>query len=194
MKKLFIYTVLLLTSWLANATDLLTDNLIAEDDFSTFGFAINHNGEDLIFELSASEINTKPIYEEELPIEKYNSNYFSHIIADEINCKYNCENKSRTADTGSTLHPHHGDGVFLSRSATQAIFLANKKCFDFKANNLNIYGSFGILAPYFHLDTTFSSLKDVDYFVDQVPVLNDNHSDPDYKVQITLKFKCAFKL
>ena len=193
MKKIFICTVLL-TSWLATATDLLTDHLIADDDFNTFGFAINHIGDDMIFELSESEINARPIYEEVITFEEYDSNYFSHIIADEKNCKYNCENRGKAAGSGTTLHPHHGDGVFLSRSATQAIFLANKRCFDFRANNMNIYGDFDILAPYFHTDTSFSSLTSVNYYADELPVLKDSHSDPDYKVQFTLKFKCAFKL
>ena len=91
--------------------------------------------------------------------------------------------------------PNHGGGVFrASGSSTSARLLAAEVCDQYLYDHIYIGLGFDELVPYFHEDTTFSEMTEVDFSDFLAPKLLASHGEPDYIIDFTLNFKCAYKI
>lgn len=91
--------------------------------------------------------------------------------------------------------PNHGGGVFsMSLSSTSARLLAAEEC-D-KHFSEYMYADFGYdeFVPYFHENTSFSKVIEVEFSPSSAPMLLESHGDPEYVIDFTLNFKCAYKI
>jgi hypothetical protein len=219
-QKKMIFLVLISTSMTSTGHDLLSKLLIKSTDTS-IGYAYDFDtSSDKIFSITKEEIAER-IYEKSQQEDrkifikhfiKYsdNPNPHGYLGNNQTNTSTNMTAimQQISSDTDYMTHadtdpsiiteggvgwpPHHGEGE-LSRSSIEARELANEKCEAFYQDNLLSYGIYGELIPYFHENTAFSKIDDVDYYPYSAPKLDISHADKDFIISFTINFKCAFK-
>ena len=213
-------SLLLLTISTVSISNVLLSTVLIKSEGIGIGF-VSDGDEDKIFSISEEEISKKS---SEMDREKIISHFIQYSDKPVIITVHPTQNSQGPTGQGPGITPliqqiyqdsdyiehhehditiitedyhhppNHGGGVFSSKSSTSARLLAVEACDKYLYDHLGMDIDYDELVPYFYENTTFSWMTDVEFSISSVPKLLASHGDPEYIINFTLNFKCAYKI